>query len=146
MSDTQQRPEPKEVKAYLFHAALRLYTAVVPRSLRNFLKLLLFQVSPDVPVSLTSAWRDNSLSAVFIIAASLTLIMGAGVVGVWSAINGTFTGTDPSRLYFFKDWVNVLNYTLLCPLYIGFGAVLIATIVRGSGELKQMISPDEHEV
>jgi len=146
MSDTQQRPEPKEVKAYLFYTAVRLFTAVVPRSLRNFLKLLLFQVSPDVPVSLTSAWRDNSLSAVFIIAASLTLIMGAGVVGVWSAIAGTFTGTDPSRLYFFKDWVNLLNYTLLCPLYIGFGAVLIATIVRGSGELKQLISPDEHEV
>jgi hypothetical protein len=64
------------------------------------------------------------------------------VVLVWSATAGTLVGSDPSRLYFLHDWVNLLNYTLLCPLYIGFGAVLIATVAQGSAELRQMTSLD----
>jgi hypothetical protein len=135
-------PEPQEPKAYIFHQALRLFNAILPGSVRAFMRLLLFQISPDVPASLTIAWRDASLNAVFTIAALLTLIMCFGVVSVWSVMAGTFTGSDPTRLYFSKDWVNLLNYTLLCPMYVGFGAVLIATTVRGSAELKQLISPD----
>ena len=65
------------------------------------------------------------------------------VVFVWSAMVGTLIGSDPTRLYFLKDWVNLLNYTVWCPLYIGFGAVLIATIIRGSGELKQLVRQNE---
>jgi hypothetical protein len=61
------------------------------------------------------------------------------VVAGWSAAAGTLIGSDPSRLYFLKDWVNLLNYTLLCPLYVGFGAVMIATIIRGSAELRQLL-------
>ena len=142
MSDTQPPPAPQEFKASLFHQAFRLFNSMLPRSVRSFVKLLLFQISPDVPVSLTSAWRDARLSAVFTVAASLTFIMCFVVVVVWSAMAGTLVGSDPSRLYFLNDWVNLLNYTLLCPLYIGFGAVLIATIARGSAELRQMTSPD----
>lgn len=142
MSNTQQFSTPQESKAWLFHHAIRLYNALVPRSVRSFMKLLLFQVSPDVPTSLTGAWRDASLNAVFTVAAALTFIMCFVVVLVWSAIAGTLTGSDPSRLYFLKDWVNLLNYTLLCPLYIGFGAVLIATTVRGWAELNGLTSSD----
>ena len=77
------------------------------------------------------------------VAAALTFVMCFGVVFVWSAMVGTLIGSDPSRLYFLKDWANLLNYILLCPLYIGFGAVLIATTVRGWAELKQLTSPDQ---
>src|SRR5207244_1489470 len=38
----------------------------------------------DVPVSLTEAWREASLNAVFWIAASLTFIMCFVIVTVWS--------------------------------------------------------------
>jgi hypothetical protein len=145
MSTTYPPPTPQEPKAWFFDQALRLSNAMFPRSLRSFMKLLLFQISPDVPESLTSAWRDASLNAVFTIAASLTFIMCFVVVFVWSAMVDTLIGTDPSRLYFLKDWVNLLNYGLLCPLYIGFGAVLIATTIRGSAELKQMTPLDRRE-
>jgi hypothetical protein len=142
MSSTQPIPEPHDFKACLFHYTLRLFNAVLPRSVRSFMYLFLFKISPDIPVSLTSAWRDASLNGVFVVAASLTFIMCFVVVFVWSAIAGTLIGSDPSRLYFLKDWVNLLNYTLLCPLYVGFGAVLIATIAQGSAELRQLSSPD----
>lgn len=142
MSSNYAPPTPQEPKAWLFDRALRLFNVMFPRSAGSFIKLLLFQVSPDVPVSLTSAWRDVNLNAVFVIAASLTFIMCFVVVTVWSAIAGTLIGSDPSRLYFLKDWVNLLNYSLLCPLSTGFGAVLIATTVRGSAELKQMTPPE----
>jgi hypothetical protein len=145
MSTTHPPPTPQEPKAWFFDQALRLSNAMFPRSLRSFMKLLLFQISPDVPESLTSAWRDESLNAVFTIAASLTFIMCFVVVFVWSAMVGTLIGTDPSRLHFLKDWVNLLNYGLLCPLHIDFGAVLIATTIRGSAELKQMTPPDRRE-
>ncbi len=94
------------------------------------MRLLLFEVYPDVPASLTGAWRDASLDAVFAVAASLTFIMCFVVIIIWSAITGTLRGTGPSRVYFLKDWVNLLDYMVLCPLYMGFGAVLVATTVR----------------
>ena len=142
MPNTQPMPAPQEPRAWLFYQLLRLFNLMVPRSVRTFIRLLLFQVSPGVPMSLTSAWRDASLSAVFTIGASLTFLMCFVVVLVWSAMAGTLTGSDPLRLYFLRDWVNLLNYALFCPLQVGFGSVLIATIVRGSAELKQLTSPD----
>ena len=145
MSSNQPPVVPQEPKAWLFYHAKRLYTALIPRSVRGFMTLLLFQVSPDVPASLTSAWRDASLNTVFTIAASLTFIMCFVVVTVWSAITGTLTGSDLSRLYFFRDWVNLLNYTVLCPLSVGFGAVLIATTVQGWGELSQLTASKESQ-
>jgi hypothetical protein len=143
MSSNQLPVAPQEPKAFLFHHFNRFYTALIPRSLRQLLTLLLFQISPDVPESLTTAWSKASLGAVFTIAASLTFIMCFVVVAVWSTITGTFTGSDPSRLYFFNDWVNLVNYAFLCPLYIGFGAVLIATTVQGWAEISQLTPSKE---
>jgi hypothetical protein len=142
MSSNQHSPAPQDSRGWAFHQTLRVLDAIVPLSFRKATKLLLFQISPDIPASLTSAWKDASLNVVFTIAASLTFIMCFVVVVVWSAVAGTLTGDDPSRLYFLKDWVNVLNYTLLCPVFIGFGAVLIATTVRGWGELNELTSKD----
>jgi len=135
-------PAPShDFRPFVFHYSMRLYDSVVPPALRRFLKLLLFEISPDVPVSLTDAWRDASLNTVFWIAGSLTFIMGFVVVALWSAIVGTLYGTDTRRIYFLNDWVNILNYTVLCPLFIGFGAVLIATTVQGWAKLKTLRSP-----
>jgi hypothetical protein len=64
------------------------------------------------------------------------------VVAVWSFFAATLYGSDPSRLYFLDDWVNVLNYFLLCPLYIGFGAVLVAASVQGHAYLKELLPAD----
>ena len=111
---------------------------MIPRPVRGFLTCLLFQISPDVPESLTSAWRSASLGAVFTIASLTTVIVCLVVPAIWSAMAGTFIGSDPSRIYFCKDWVDLLNYSLFCPLYIGFGAVLIAAIVQGWGDLNQL--------
>jgi len=137
-------PPPPDARAWLFHHALRAFNVVLPRSVRSFARLLLFEISPDVPVSLASTWRDASLTAVFGTGFVLTFIVCFVVVGAWSAAVGTLIGNDPSRLYFLKDWVNLLNYVILCPLEVGFGAVLIATIVQGSSELRQLNSHDGH--
>ena len=134
-------PPLQEWKAYSFYHAFRGY-ASIPRVIRRGLRLFLFEISPDVPVSLTSAWRQASLGAVFTIAATLTFIMSFVVVYGWSAIAGTLYGTDPARLYFLQDWVNLLNYALLCPLYVGFGAVLIATTVQGWAKLNDLTVQD----
>src|SRR5260221_5378591 len=141
-ADTTPPAPSQDFRPFLFHYALRLYQAVLPESLRRFLRVFLFGISPDVPVSLTDAWRDASLSAVFSIAASLTFIMCFVIVIAWSAMAGTLYGTDSSRLYFFKDWVNVINYAALCPIYIGFGAVLIATTIQGRAKLNALNPPD----
>jgi hypothetical protein len=131
-------PAPsQEFRPYVFHYALRAYHAL-PSWFRKGLNVLLFGISPDVPVSLTDAWRDAGLNAVFSIAASLTFIMSFVVVAVWSAFAGTLYGSDSGRIYFLKDWVNLLNYAMLCPLYIGFGAVLIATTVQGWARLNTL--------
>ena len=136
-------PAPsQDFRPFVFHYALKVYHAVVPQFLRRFLKLFLFGIAPDVPVSLTDAWREASLNAVFWIGASLTFIMSFVIVTVWSAVAGTLYGNDPGRIYFLKDWVNVLNYAVLCPMYIGFGAVLIATSIHGRAKLNALKLPD----
>ncbi|MGA2351659.1 MAG: hypothetical protein ABSF70_14590 [Terracidiphilus sp.] len=143
MSSNQPTVAPQEPRAWLFHQVNRLYTTLIPHKVRDFFALLLFRISPDVPESLSSACNNANLSAVFVIAYSLTFIMCFLVVIIWCAMNGTLRGGDPSRLYFLKDWVNLLNYTLLCPLYVGFGAVLITTTVKGWADLSNMTHTEE---
>lgn len=145
MPSDQQPVEPQEFRVWTFYHVHRAYKAITPRFVRDFLALLLFQVSPDVPESLTSAWRSANLSAVFTIASCLTFIVCLLVPGAWCAMTGTFTGSDPSRLYFWHDRVNLLNYAVLCPLYVGFGAVLIAAIIQGWAELSRMTGSAESQ-
>jgi hypothetical protein len=137
MSDKPKAPL-NDFRVWLFYQTFRAYTTIVPARVRALARLILFEISPDVPGSLTSAGRDMGLTAVFVISALLTLIMSCGVVTTWTIIDGTFKGTDFARLYFCQDWVNIVNYAVLCPLFVGFGSVLIATTVQGWAKLSEM--------
>jgi hypothetical protein len=138
MTDTANVSPPHEWRAYLFFQIARFYDAVIPAKVRHFVRRFLLGVSPDVPASLTAIWRSANLNAVFLIAGTLTFVACFVVVVVWSALAETLYGNDPQRLYFVHDWVNILNYTLLCPLYVGFGAVLIASSIQGWANLSQL--------
>src|SRR2546421_6999006 len=99
--------------------------ALIPKNFRLFAGTLLFGVTPAIPVSLKrllpKRWPRNAFFSGVILGWFFCFI----VIFVWTHVAGTYEGTDPSRVYFKHDWENIINYTLLVPLYIGFAAVLI---------------------
>jgi hypothetical protein len=140
---TEERT-PEEPKAWLFYHAHRVYTRLMSSRVRRFIRLLLFEISPDVPVSLTQLWRHTDLGLVFCGAGSITLILCFGVTAAWSAWNGTLRGSDPGRLYFLSDTANIINYTVLCPLYVALGTTLVVTVFRGWAQLDALVTPSNN--
>ncbi len=119
----------------------RAYHAVLPRKVRGWLDLLLNKIAPDVPVSLSVILSEADAGRAFAGGAVGTLVLGLGVVALWSYAAGTLFGTDPGRLYLSKDVPNLVNYALICPLYVGFGCALIVVTVRGWAQLQGVGHP-----
>jgi hypothetical protein len=63
------------------------------------------------------------------------------VITVWCACLGTLRGSDPGRLYFLNDFTNLINYSALCPLYVGLACALITTVIRGWSSLADLAGP-----
>lgn len=73
--------------------------------------------------------------------ASLRKAFWSGLVFGWlfcllgvvftTMISGTFSGDDPTRIYFSQDWQNLINYIVICPLYLAFSFQLITIAIKG---------------
>jgi hypothetical protein len=129
------RPTPDDWKPWLFYLMKRVYD-LLPRSIRTFVKQLFCEISIEIPVALEKPPRGDDLLIVFAMASALTVIVCFVVPFAWCLANGTLIGADASRLYFLHDHVNLLNYTLVCPAYVGCGAVLVVIVVGGWSRLR----------
>src|SRR5712691_11589654 len=112
------RPLPQ--RAAQFHFLHRLFVSLIPARSRAVLDRLLFRTAPDVPVTFAHMFADASIAHTFWSSYLITFVFCFGGTFVGTTLSGTLIGNTPGIRFFLKDWPNILNYTVICPLYIGF--------------------------
>ncbi len=123
---------PDEPRQFIFAVVLSWFARVKPlRWLGRAVEQTLFSVSPTIPRTVSVALQDVSVRSAMVSGASVGFFFCFVVNAVWSLRVGSFFGSDADRLYFTEDLPNLVNYVLLCPLYVGFSLVLISRAVVG---------------
>ena len=69
--------------------------------------------------------KEIFLSLIFKKAFIVTFILCFVVNIVGCYISGTLIGDDPKRQYFFYDMASIINYVIICPIYVGLNVILI---------------------
>lgn len=128
--------EPDEPKAYLFakiyHAGCRL----IPAPIRRCFVSIFGTISPSVPISLTKFFRNDNKKIFFAQSFLLTFLFcfGANLVLTW--LFGTLSGSQPDRMYYAKDWYNLVQYTILTPTYVACALSIILVTIEGWASLR----------
>lgn len=122
MSDT---PAPNEPKLFMFSKAVWLCKKLIPNHLRNSAGTVLFGITPQIPVSLVSTLSKKAPKRAFMYGALITWFFSFLVIAVWTAVTGMFHGSDPNRVYFGRDGANLINYLILCPIWVGLSVALV---------------------
>jgi hypothetical protein len=135
---TQDEINHGEVKVFLFSRLLKY----CPPFLRHLSWLILVGISPEVPVSLGKLFSNRGTRRAGIFGAAMTFLACFVVILVWCSLTQTLRGNQPGRIYFLNDYANILNYTLICPLYVGLSCALITTVLRGWSKLAEFAEPD----
>ena len=131
MSDDTKVPVPSDERLYIFSLFLRLFRLPIFRNVKNAICLFLFSISPNVPVLLTNVMRRPPAKRAFWSGVILGWVFCLGGTILLAVLDGTLIGTDPNRIYLLRDWPNLVNYILICPLYLGFSVQLIVIVLYG---------------
>ena len=131
-----ENPLPSESKLLIFSWIMSVCRKFFPPSVRQAMGSVLFGITPEIPVSITSTLSQKAPRKAFFRGAIIAFFFCFIVILVWTAVIGTLYGSDPSRLYFLEDKTNLLNYILLCPLYVGLSAALIVLSCKSWVRLK----------
>ena len=147
-SDSKQRdPHPHDVQGRLFSYLCTLLTAfgrAMPGpvtkaggALGQFLRSLMFTISPAVPVDLGRLMVSHSIRhlvfSAFIAGLFFSLLLTAG----FTLIDGTFSGSDPARLYFSQDKWNISLYIFVTPTYIALSVWMMVLTIRHWSEIAE---------
>lgn len=131
MSEDNRIPRPPDERLFLYSVALQIVQWPIIRNMIGAVRLILFGVSPSVPVFLTDSLKRTPPRRGLLSGVVLGLVFCLGGTIVLASIDGTFSGSDPTRTYLIEDWPNLVNYAFLCPLYIGLSAHLIVLVLTG---------------
>lgn len=129
---------PDNVRAWLFDLLSRTYRKALPRPVRDGLEIIIFGVSPSVPTSLTRSSGPVPTVQLFWGGFIVAFVLCFLVVVAWTVLSGTFSGQEVGKLFFVEDWPNIINYSVLCPLYVGFGSVVIGAVIRSGPKLDRL--------
>ncbi len=99
---------------------------------------LFVDIAPHLPASQIFALTSRGKFQIGVAAALVTWVICLLVPAIWSTLIGTHWGSDPGRVYFFRDWHNLFLYTLVCPGYVAAGSILIATVVSGLWGIREI--------
>jgi len=131
-----QNSAPHDPKIWAFALLYRLFEYPILRSVKHGLKLVFVQLAPEVPTSLSRSTVGQVGIRVGAVAALATLLFCFVVPAVWASMLGTFSGDDPSRMYFSRDTINLILYLVVCPLYVGLGVWLWIVVIKYSGGIR----------
>ena len=127
---------PGDTKLRWFQHASDAFTRVLPEWLRLFLRNLLLGVTPHVPATLldlpANGLPRRAFKAGF--ALGLAFCFGGSLLATW--ISGTLYVAAKGQLCFLKDWGNLINFAIVCPVYIGLGSALIVLVLQASNRLR----------
>lgn len=135
---TQAKINPGDIKIFLFSRLLNY----CPPLLRHLSWLIVVGISPEVPVSIGKLFSDRGTRRAGSFGAVMTFLACFVVILVWCSLTQTLRGNQPGRIYFLNDYANLLNYTVICPLYVGLSCALITTVLRGWSKLAEFAEPD----
>ena len=112
---------PPDTKSRLFAYGLTALRKIIPPRIRSNFGLLLFGVTPEVPVSLLELGAGSSPYRAMWVAALLAFFFCFIGTCVTTSVGGTFAGGESTRLYFSEDPANLLNYSVVVPAFVAFG-------------------------
>lgn len=121
---------PPNSKGVLFKVWFNLCELLLPVTFRRILKIMLFQASLYIPVSLSTVFRRGDRIRLFLSGYVSTAAICFGGVALTTYIDGTLIGTNAGLMYFLNDAVDLWNYALICPCYVGLDLLLLAIFVR----------------
>jgi len=122
-------PFPNDVTLWLLKFALLIVRKFFPlRILFCGLWIVLLAISPAFPNTPNSSATSRRSRAGLWWGAGLAFVFCFVVTLAWSRINGTFLGTDQTRIYFKHDFGNLIEYFFLCPAYVGLSVHLVALL------------------
>lgn len=127
--DTKLLPADGKLSFFGFAFDLvRTHSAL--RFLFRSIGLVFFAISPEVPDTFCTTARKRPTYAGFFWGAGLTFFFCFIVTAVWNLVDGTFYGTDINRIYFSHDVTDLINFGVLCPLYVGFSVQLVVLLLH----------------
>jgi hypothetical protein len=116
----------------------RIGSWVLLRPLVRLVEFLFVDLAPAVPKHVLFRRGRPFYIGTFVAGYLVALILCLIVPAVWSYKIGTFSGDEAAYRYFSQDIYNLVLYSLVCPLYVGFGCVLISEVYGGGAELRSL--------
>src|SRR3990172_9312846 len=132
------RRYPSRKAAFFFSILARLGHSVMKIALArrllvpigNFLGLLSTIVAPTIPDDIRRASSYKSRWTIVTYAFPITIFFCFGMNLVLTWYYGTLIGDDPSRQYFWNDWPDILQFTVIVPSSVSANCCLIATVLN----------------
>ncbi len=136
MSSSNRKPIPNDATLGPFAWALDFVQSnALLRLPFHVVGLAFFTISPRVPYTFGTTMHNRHTRSGFWWGCGLTFFFCFVVPIIWSCFDGTYVGTDKSRVYFSQDLTDLINFGVLCPMYVGFSMQLFILLVRTWGRL-----------
>ena len=146
MTSEDRRPLPNDEKLGVFARVLDFTrTNITLRLVFRVFGTAFFTISPEVPETFWKAMRNRPTRAGFWWGAGLSFTFCFLVIAIWTMVEGTFSGIDPDRVYFSRDIPNLINYTILCPVYVGLAVQLVVLLSCAWGRLSNPAELATHD-
>jgi len=118
--------DENEVRRWLFAHLVSFFRGYFTEETRERIERIIHGLPPEVPTSTSHSPSWGSPLKTGLAGAAITLFMCFGVVAIWTWCEGRFFPVPGNGiLEFWEDHVNVVNYLVVCPAYVGAGSALI---------------------
>jgi len=129
---------PRDFKVWAFAHLWKLSEVVGLRQVKQLTSLIFVELAPSVPVSLRRSITGSAGPHAAIIGAAITLNFALIVPILWTlAIGRFYKSGDPGIINLSQDWVNLVLYSTICPLYVGLGGWLVVVVIEGWGNINE---------
>lgn len=128
MSD-RRYPNPGDTKLDWFSVLLRCWRKFVPAWLRDLSTTVLAGVTPNVPVTLFDQAKRSRPVRALVSGLVLGWVFCFGGTVLLTAVNGSLFNSS-GVVGFFGDVPNIINYTVVCPLYLGLSGAFIVLVLQ----------------
>jgi len=128
---------PRNIYVFFYNVFFNFYRKI-PLKYRKYFENILYNLSLNNEINFSPLIDKEQYKKAFWNGALITFFFCFVVISVWTAIEGTLYGTDINKIYFINDYANLVNYIILCPLYIGLNSMLICLTLKGWINLKKI--------
>lgn len=121
---------PDQWKPWLFGRFVSAMRSSIPEWLRSLLTNMSFGIREPKRADPLLGNMFLEARKAGLAAAILTLVFSLGGTLLTTYLAGTLHGEAPERIYFTQDKTNLINFTLVCPAYVGFAIAFFALVLR----------------